>query len=134
MFSRPGGSRGLLYKKLCHWTDWLTDWLSYPLVKISLRRRHAQMVKTETFSDKINYIEICSVILNLEGHLNCCIGLTVTAILLNGWSCIGKGLPFSLHSRLVFLARSVFQRKNIHESRKRKWEKERAKNILGICE
>ena len=30
-------------------------------------------------------MDICSGILNLEGHLNRCIGLKVMAILLNGW-------------------------------------------------
>ena len=34
---------------------------------------------------KQNYIDIFSDILNLEGHLNRCIGSKVTAILLNGW-------------------------------------------------
>ena len=32
-----------------------------------------------------NYIDIFSEILNLEGHLNCCIGSRVTPFLLNGW-------------------------------------------------
>ena len=50
--SRPGRKQGLLYKDLCHslihyWINSLSD----PLVKISLQRLHAQMVKT-------NYIDI----------------------------------------------------------------------------
>ena len=32
-----------------------------------------------------NYIDIFSLIPNLEGHLNGCIGSTIMAILLNGW-------------------------------------------------
>ena len=34
---------------------------------------------------KTKYIEIFSEILNLEGHLNCCIGSKVPAIFLNWW-------------------------------------------------
>ena len=52
-------------------------------VKISLRRRHAQTVKNGASSNKTNYIDIFSEILNPEGHQNCCIGSKVTAILLN---------------------------------------------------
>ena len=37
-------------------------------------------------SHKTNYIDIFSEILNLEGHLNRCIGSKVTGILLNGWN------------------------------------------------
>ena len=51
-------------------------------MKISLRRRHAQTVKNGASSHITNYIKIFSMILNLEGHLNSCIG---SAILLNGW-------------------------------------------------
>ena len=36
-------------------------------------------------SKKTNYIDIFSEILNLEGHLNCCISSKVRTILLNGW-------------------------------------------------
>ena len=43
------------------------------------------MVKNGASSHKTNYIDILSEILNLEGHLNRCIGSKVTAILLNGW-------------------------------------------------
>jgi hypothetical protein len=59
--------------------------VSHPLVKISLRRRHAQTVNNCASSYKINYIDIFSQNLNLEGHLNRCIGSKVKAILLNGW-------------------------------------------------
>ena len=51
-----------------------------PLVKISLRRRHAQMVLNGASRYKTNYIDILPEILNLEGHQNCCIILKVTAI------------------------------------------------------
>jgi hypothetical protein len=51
------------------------------ILKKSLRRRHAQTVKNVASSHKTNYIDI----LNLDGHLNCCIGLKVKAILLNWW-------------------------------------------------
>ena len=51
-------------------------------MKISLRRRHAQTVKIGASSHKTNYVDIFSEILNLEGHLNRCIGSKVTAILL----------------------------------------------------
>ena len=82
MFSRPGWSQGLLYKHPCHW---LTDWLSHPLVQIYLRRRHAQTVTNGASSHKTNYIDIFSEFLNLERHLNHCIGSKVTSIFLNGW-------------------------------------------------
>ena len=36
-------------------------------------------------SRKTNYIDFFSEILNLAGHLNCCISSKVTTILLNGW-------------------------------------------------
>ena len=48
----------------------LTNSLSDPLVKISLRHRHAQIVKNGATSHKTNYTDMCSEILNLEGHLN----------------------------------------------------------------
>ena len=46
---------------------------------------HAQMVKNSATSHITNYIDIFTGNLNLEGHLYCCIGSKVTAILLNGW-------------------------------------------------
>ena len=65
------------------------------------------MVKNGASSHKTNYIDIFSEILNLEGHLNRCIGSKVTAILLNGWilptggASLGKVGTCSQHSRLV---------------------------------
>ena len=47
IISRPGQSQGLLYKHLCHS-------FSHPLVKISLRRRHAQTVQDCASSHRIN--------------------------------------------------------------------------------
>ena len=76
--------------------------MSDPLVKISLRRCHAQTVKYGASS------HILSEIRNLEGHLNCCIGSKVTVILLKGLiltiggSSVGEDLPCSLCRRLVF--------------------------------
>ena len=55
IISRPGQSQGLLYKHLC---DWLSISFSHPLVKISLLRRHAQMVKNGDSSHNTNYIDI----------------------------------------------------------------------------
>ena len=82
VFSGPG----LLYKHLCHsFIHSLTDWLTHPLVQITLWRCHAQTVKIGASSHKTNYIGIVSEILNLKGHLNCSIGSKVTTILLNGW-------------------------------------------------
>jgi hypothetical protein len=63
----------------------LADSLSHPLVKLFLRRRHAQMVSNGASSHKTNYFDILSKNLNLEGHPNRCIGSKVMAILLNGW-------------------------------------------------
>ena len=46
IFSRPGRSKGFLYKQLRHsFINWLFHWLSHPLVKISLQHRYAQTVK-----------------------------------------------------------------------------------------
>ena len=73
---------GLLYKHLRHS---LTEKLIHPLVEIYLRRSHAQAVQNGASSHKTNYIDVFLEILNLEGHLNCCIGSKVTGILLNGW-------------------------------------------------
>ena len=52
-------------------------------VKISLRRRHAPMVGSGSFSHKMDYNTIFSEILNLEGHQNKITGSRVTVILLN---------------------------------------------------
>ena len=86
--------------------NWFIDSLICPLVKLSLRRRHAQMVKNGASSHKTNFIDK---IINLEGHLNHCSGSKVTAIiLLKGWilpiggASAGEGLPCSLRSRLVY--------------------------------
>ena len=80
-------------------------------MKISLRRRHAPMVRNGAFSHKIDYITIFLENQNFEGHQNRITGSGVTAILLNGWIfpigqsgeasrwrvCYQRGLP-----RLVF--------------------------------
>ena len=58
----------------------MTDSFIHRLVNISLRRRHPQTVLLV----KTNYIDSFSEILDLEGHLNRCIGSKVTAILQNG--------------------------------------------------
>ena len=70
----------------------LTDSFCHPLVKTSLQRHHAKTVKKGASSHKTNYIEHISEILNLEGHLNCCIGSKVSAILMNGWILITGGV------------------------------------------
>ena len=64
IFSRPGRSQGLLHKHLCHW---FINWSTNPLVKISLRRRHAQMVINVVSNHKINYIGILRTIKILKG-------------------------------------------------------------------
>ena len=46
------------------------------------------MDKNSASSHKANYIDIFSGILNLEGHLNRCIGSKTMAILLNGGFCL----------------------------------------------
>ena len=75
----PGKARG------CSTNTSVIHSVSDPLVKISLRRRHARMVKNGDSSHKTDYMDIFSENLNLEGHPNRCIGSKVTAILLNGW-------------------------------------------------
>ena len=54
-------------------------------MKISLRRRHTQMVGDGAFSHEIDWFPILLEILNLKGHPNCITGSKVTVILLNGW-------------------------------------------------
>ena len=77
MNSKPGQSHGLLYKHLYHsLIHYLISFID-TLVKISLQRRHAQTDKDGASSHKTNYIGILSEILNLEGHLNSCIGSKV---------------------------------------------------------
>ena len=53
-------------------------------MKTPLHRRHAQMIKDCASSHKIDYV----MILNLKGHPNRFISSKLTAILLNGQSCI----------------------------------------------
>ena len=66
--------------------------MSDPLIKIYVRCRHAQTDKSGASSHKTNYVDIFSGILNLEEHLNHCIGFRVTAILLNGWILTSGGV------------------------------------------
>ena len=54
-------------------------------MKISVRRRHAQIVEDGAFSHKIDCITIVLNILNLKGHPNCITGSRVTATLVNEW-------------------------------------------------
>ena len=54
-------------------------------MKISLRRRHAPMVRKGAFSHKIDYITICLENINLKGHQNRITRSRVTATLLNWW-------------------------------------------------
>ena len=59
MNSRPGQSKGLLYKHLCYsFIHSLTNSITDPLVKIISRRHHAKRVKMCASSNKTNYIEI----------------------------------------------------------------------------
>ena len=55
------------------------------MVKISLRRRHAQTAKMVLPAILQTILNFFSEILNLEGHLYRFIGSKVTAILLNKW-------------------------------------------------
>ena len=104
IISTPGRSQGLLYKQLCYW---LIHWFSDPLVKISLQRRQAHLVKNGASSHKTNYFDMSSEILDPEGYQNCCIGSKVMAILRNGWIlptggvALGRVCVCSLRSRLV---------------------------------
>ena len=65
---------------------WFIDWLSNPLAKIYLRRRYTQTVKNGASRHKINYIDILSEILNLEGHLFAVLVQKLRQFLLNGWT------------------------------------------------
>ena len=82
VFSRPGGSHGLLYKQPC---DSLIHSFSEPFPPKALRRRHAQTVRDSTSSYKIDFVIVVKNFLNPEGHANLISGLKVTAILLKGW-------------------------------------------------
>ena len=87
--------------------------MSDRLIKISLRRCHAQTVKNGASSHKTNYFYIFSENPNLEGHQNRCIGSKVTALLLKG--CIlptggassGRFCACSLRSRIVSVVTSL---------------------------
>ena len=61
IISSPWQSQGLLSKHLCH------SLIHYPLVKISLWRPDAQMVKNCASSHKTNNFDIFSEILILRG-------------------------------------------------------------------
>ena len=104
LLADPGKARGCSTNTFV--IDSLTD-LSNPLVKISLRRRHAQTVRNGASSYKTNYIDMFLEILNHEEHQNLCIGSKITAILLNGWilptggASSGRVCACSLRSRLV---------------------------------
>ena len=63
------------------------------------------MVKNGASSHETNYINNFPEILNLGGHKNRCIGSKVTAILLNRWSCIGKGLRLQPAQQACFFTR-----------------------------
>ena len=81
-----------------------------------------QTVSNGASGHKTNYIKIFSGILNLEGHLNLCFGSKVTAEWVDfafWWSCIGKGLPCSLRSRLV--NNKFSNRFPLHIGRRHRW-------------
>ena len=63
---------------------------SDPLVKIYLRRRHAQKINNGAFSQKKkkNFIAICLEILDLEVNKNDCIGSKVKEFCWNGEFCL----------------------------------------------
>ena len=93
----PGEVRG------CSTNTFVINSFSDPLVKISLRCRHAQTVQNGASSHKTNYIDIFSEILNLKGYWFKRYGYFSEWVdFAYWWSCIGKGLPCSLRSRLVF--------------------------------
>ena len=54
VFNRPGVARAVLQTPLSLINSLIKSWF----VKISLRRRHAQMVENGAFSHKIDYITI----------------------------------------------------------------------------
>ena len=99
---------------------WLSEWVSDPLVKISLRSCHTQTVKNGASNHRTNYIEIFSEILNLEGHQNRYIGLKVKAIFLNGWSLptggasSGRVCVCSLCSRVLYINISTWLVQRTH--------------------
>ena len=82
----------------------LIHWLSHPLVKISLRRRHAQKVKNGASSQKRNYFRdskswrAFKLLYRVKSYADFaeCVDFAYW------WSCIRKGLPCSLRSRLVY--------------------------------
>ena len=51
----------------------------------ALRRRHAQMVRDKSSSDRIDYVIVIKNFLNSEGHQNPISSSKVMAILLKGW-------------------------------------------------
>ena len=55
------------------------------LVKMGQSSRHAQTVKDNSSSYKIDYVIVIKTFPNPEWHQNCISGSKVTAILLKGW-------------------------------------------------
>ena len=94
-------SQGLLYTHLCHS---LINWLIHPLVKISSRHRHAKTVQngapakkqTIFFRDSKSWRES-----KWHYWFKSYGNLAEWEDFAYWWSCIGKGLPWSLRSRLV---------------------------------
>ena len=104
VFSKPGQSQGLLYKKPCHW---LVKSVSHPFPPIALRHRYAQTIRENSSSYKIDYFIVIQKCLNPERHHNPISGSKVTAIILKGLILLIGGVASrrvcacSLHRRLV---------------------------------
>ena len=72
----------------CSTNTFVTDWLIHPLVKIFVRRRHAQTVQNGASSHKTYYIDIFSEILNIKGHLNSVMVQKLWRFCSMGWFCL----------------------------------------------
>ena len=59
--------------------------MSEPFPPSALRRRHAQTIRDNSSSYKIDYVIVIGSFLNPKGHQNRINGSKVTAILLKGW-------------------------------------------------
>ena len=106
----PSEARGCSTNiSVTHWfINWCIHSFSHPLVRIALRRRHAQTVEKGASSHKTKYIEFF-----FRDYKSWRASKSLYWFKSYGdfaewvdfaywWSGIGKGLPCSLHSRLLF--------------------------------
>ena len=79
LLADPGKARG------CSTNSLAINSVRQPFPPTALRRCHAQTVRDNSSSYKIDYVIVIKKFLNLKGHQNFITGSKVTVILVNGW-------------------------------------------------